>query len=207
MDNGMVPETLLVKAPLWHAEYRLIAAGLNNKMAIYSQRDPLWKNSIYAGGMTFGSAGCYTVAVAMVLSLAGYTDTPPEVAEKLRSVGCYVGANLSNPDRIPLAYPLMRYDGPVDVSKDGPLRWHKTKADIARFDSELAAGPTIIEVDFVPTTAEFNQHFVVALSRDGDDVIIADPWDGAETHLMQRYATTNWDFSRALYGMRLLRVK
>jgi hypothetical protein len=178
-------------------------------LTLYSQRDERWRYTYYAGGETFGSAGCYTVAVAMMLSLAGYTDTPPVVAEKLRAAGCYVGAMLAHPDRIPNAYPLMRYDGPVDVSKDGPLRWHDGGADIARFNEELAKGPIIAEFDFIPATAEFNQHFVVALryTDDGKDLVIADPWDGTETRLMLRYAQSSWELKRALFGVRLLRVK
>jgi len=180
------------------------------ELIMYSQRDPRWRNEVYAGGLTFGEAGCYTVCVAMMLSLAGYTDTPPEVAAKLREAGCYDNpqypANLTRPDRIVEPYPRMRYDGPVDVNKDGPLRWHDSAADMERFGIELAKGPTIIEADFRPG-GPLNQHFVVAesLTPDGD-LLIADPWDGTRTRLMERYAKDDWSLARALYGMRLLRV-
>lgn len=192
------------------AEWQLIACGYVEKphgITLYSQRDPRWRNEFYSGGETFGSNGCYVTCVAMVLSLAGYTDTPPVVAQKMREAGCFSGAYLTRPDRIPDAYPLMRYDGPVDVSKDGPLRWHKTKADVSRFLSELEKGPVIIEVDFKVSTAAFNQHFVVALRELDGDIEIADPWDGSKTMLMQRYAKDSWRYERALYGCRLLRVK
>lgn len=182
---------------------------LGPSLTLYSQRDPRWRNLIYAGGLTFGQAGCYTVSVTKILSLAGYTDDPPTVAAKLREAGCFSGALLGRPDRIPDAYPRMRYDGPVDVGQDGPLRWHHGVADMARVAAELERGPCIIEVDFVPPTAKFNQHFVVAerFTEDGEDLVIADPWDGCRTQLLTRYAQDHWDLSRALYGMRLLRVK
>ena len=178
-------------------------------LTLYSQRDPRWRNLVYAGGLTFGQAGCYTVSVTKILSLAGYTDDPPTVAAKLRDAGCFNGALLGRPDRIPDAYPLMRYDGPVDVSQDGPLRWHNGVADMERVKTELEKGPCIIEVDFVPPTAKFNQHFVVAerFTEDGKDLVIADPWDGTRTKMLERYAQTHWDLKRAIYGMRLLRVK
>ena len=190
-------------------EGRAYFKTLGPSLTLYSQRDPAWRNLIYAGGLTFGQAGCYTVAVTKVLSLAGYEDDPPTVAAKLHAAGCFSGALLTRPDRIPDAYPLMRYDGPVDVSQDGPLRWHNGVADMERVKVELAKGPCIIEADFVPPTAKFNQHFVVAerFTEDGKDLVIADPWDGTRTKLLERYAQTHWDLKRALYGMRLLRVK
>ena len=172
---------------------------LEPSVALYSQRDPRWRNLVYAGGLTFAAAGCYVTAVAMMLSLAGYEDDPPTVAAKLREANCFSGALLTRPDRIPQAYPLMRYDGAAI--------WHRIPADLGEFEIELSKGPVIIEVDFVPPTAMFNQHFVVAerLTPDGKDLMIADPWDGTRTNLLERYAKDSWDLGRALYGMRLLR--
>lgn len=178
-------------------------------LTLYSQRDPRWKDLIYAGDKRHGTDGCYVSAVAMILSLAGYADSPVVVAEKLRNVGAFSGAFLSKPEKIPDAYPLMRYDGPFDVSRDGPLRWHDGSCDLPRFMQELESGPLIMEVDFKHQTQEFNQHFVVAVRAldEGRDILIADPWDGTETRLMQRYAGADWDLKRTIYGVRLLRVK
>jgi len=171
--------------------------GPEQRITHYSQRDPRWRDVEYAGGLTFGAAGCYVTCVAMVLSLAGYTDTPPEVASKLHYVGAFVGANLSNAYRIPDAYPLTVWDGRHDW--DGP-------ADVDVVRAELARGPTILEVDYNETTATQEQHFVVAVGLVGDDIEIVDPWDGATTRLMERYALDHWDLARAVYGLRLLRV-
>lgn len=193
---------------VWKWEW--VEKAISPELACYSQRNPRWCDEIYAGGVTFGMAGCYTVAVADVLSLAGYTDEPPEVARKLRGAGCFVGANLSRPDRIPDAYPLMQYDGPVDVSKDGPLRWHDGPADMERVWAELRKGPVIMEVDFEPG-GEWNQHFVVAEEWDevANDILIADPWSGERVLLLKQYSPVwqHWDLSRAIYGLRLLRPK
>lgn len=174
---------------------------LGPSLTLYSQRDPRWRNLVYAGGLTFAAAGCYVTAVAMMLSLAGYDDDPPAVAANLREAGCFSGALLTRPDRIPQAYPRMRYDGAAI--------WHKVAADLEEFEIELSKGPVIIEADFIPPTAKFNQHFVIAerLTPDGKDLTIADPWDGTRTQLLQRYAQDHWNLERALYGMRLLRVK
>ena len=173
---------------------------LGPSLTLYSQRDPRWRNLVYAGGLTFAAAGCYVTAVAMVLSLAGYEDDPPAVAAKLRKAGCFSGALLTRPDKIPQAYPLMRYDGAA--------LWHKVAADMEEFKIELSKGSMIIEVDYQPG-GPFNQHFVLCLgwADDGKDLIIADPWDGVKTKLLTRYAQDHWDLGRALYGMRLLRAK
>jgi len=41
-------------------------------MTAYSQKDPRWRNIVFAGGKTLGAAGCYVTCVAMIASLAGY---------------------------------------------------------------------------------------------------------------------------------------
>ena len=171
-------------------------------MTAYSQNDPRWKDVVYAGGLTFGAAGCYVTCVAMIASLAGYTDTPPEFAAKLREVGAFVGALLSRPDKIPDAYPLLRYDGTVN--------WRNVPADLGILQDELNVGPVIVEVEFVPGGAQppDDQHFVVAemFSADGGDLVVADPWTGTRIKLLEKYAKVGWGLARALYGMRLLRV-
>ncbi len=171
----------------------------------YSQNDPRWKHLEYAGGTTFGRAGCYVVCAAMIVG-----EEPPTVAEKLREAECFSGNLLTKPQNIPNAYPGFKYDGPNDVSKDGPLRWHHGKADMERFHAELRKSPVITEVDFEPG-GEFNQHFVVCLEWDEvkEDILVLDPWTGTERFLLETYSVVwqHWDLARAIYGVRLLRPK
>jgi len=176
--------------------YRLTVEKIGG-VTLYSQCDPRWRNLVYAGGTTFCKAGCYVVSVAMMLSLAGYDDTPPNVAAKLRAANCFSGNLLTRPDRIPNAYPRTSYHG--------TYQWHDRAADMSRIRSSLKTGPVIIEVDFRPGL-KFNQHFVVAkrITTEGD-IIIADPQDGTRTKLMERYAQGHWDLARAIHGLRLLR--
>jgi len=179
-----------------------IAGGLEMPMTLYSQRDPRWRDQVYAGRMSFGQAGCYVTCVAMIASLTGSDDNPPVVAIKLREAGCFSGTYLSHPERIPQAYLGLQWDGLLD--------WRNQAADLMRLQVELAQGPVIIEVEFSPGGAAppNDQHFVVAESftNDGKDLYIVDPWDGARTRLMERYALDSWDLARAIYGARLLRV-
>jgi len=173
-----------------------------SSMTLYSQRDARWRDTVYAGGMTFGKAGCYVTCVAMLASLAGYADEPPEVARRLAQAGCFAGAQLSFPQRIPQAYPLLVWEGRRD--------WRNWPADLDWLRQQLDDGPVILEVEFVPGGAQppDDQHFVVAeaFTLKGDDLLIADPWDGSATRLLERYALEHWDLARAIYGARLLRA-
>lgn len=176
--------------------YRLTVEKIGG-VTLYSQCDPQWRNLIYAGGTTFCRAGCYVVSVAMILSLAGYDDTPPVVAANLRKAGCFSGNLLTRPQNISDVYSRVRYEG--------TYQWHAGPANMSRIRSSLESGPVIIEVDFRPGQ-ELNQHFVVAERiTPSEDIIIADPQDGTRTKLMERYAQGHWDLARAIYGLRLLR--
>jgi len=172
-------------------------------LTLYSQRDPRWGSYEYAPGRTLATHGCFITSVAIVASLAGYPDTPQDVARKLNAAGALVGAYLSRPDRIPNAYPELAWVGSLD--------WRRVPANLVRLRQELEHGPVIVEVDAHPGGAQppEDQHFVVALrfSDDGKDLVVADPWDGTETKLLQRYALDNWSLSRAIFGARLLRVR
>jgi hypothetical protein len=179
-------------------------------MTLYSQRDERWRYIEYAPGYTLGGSGCYITCVAMIASLAGSVEEPPQVANELRRVGCFGEADpelLTHPEKIPDAYPLLGFYGWYD--------WHKTQADKNLFFDELRKGPVITEVDFRPTTQKFNQHFVVALewNEEKNDVLIADPWDGTKCYLLERYRLVWYSlgvtkpFESAICGMRLLRPK
>ena len=80
-------------------------------------------------------------------------------------------------------------------------------ADLATLDHMLAHwGPQIIETEFRPggDRPPADQHFVLALAFTfgRGDLIIIDPWDGAQTHLLERYALDSWDLARAIFGVR-----
>lgn len=172
-------------------------------LTTWSQNDPRWKDEVYAGGMTFGRAGCLVVSVAMLASLAGTpAPTPVEVAAALRAVGAFDGALLSRPERIPQAIP--------QLSWGGALHWRDRAADRAVLEREIAQyGATICEVKWDPGGAppqDGNQHFVVVTALEGDEAWIVDPWDGQRKRLSQsRYVLSGWGVGRAIYGVRLVR--
>jgi len=170
----------------------------------YSQNDPLWKDLTYAGGTTFGSAGCFVVCVAM-LAQASEPDallTPPEVARALRDAVAFHGNLLSNPQRIPDAFPGLSWAGSVHYRTEA--------ADMEYIAAELVNGPVIAEVAFDPhKRPQESQHFVLIMSVDleADTAMIADPWDGELKELTtSRYALPGWKASRIITGLRLVRL-
>jgi hypothetical protein len=137
------------------------------ELALWSQRDPLWRDYIYGGGMTLGVSGCLVTCIAMLTG-----DTPEVCATKLADAGVLEGAYVSRPAKIIDAYPDMTYGGTV--------HWRDTAADLDSLAAWLEIGPVVLETEFDPGGAAppLDQHFVVALELDGDDLIIADPWTG-----------------------------
>jgi hypothetical protein len=170
----------------------------------FSQNNPQWKDLAYAGGTSFGSAGCFVVCVAM-LAQASEPDallTPPEVARALRDAGAFRGNLLSNPQRIPDAFP--------GLSWAGSIHYRTKAADMEYIAAELVNGPVIAEVAFDPhKRPQESQHFILIVSVDleADTAMIADPWDGELKELTtSRYARDGWKASRIITGLRLVRL-
>ena len=176
------------------------------EMVRYSQNDSRWARVVYAGGATFAESGCLVVVATMVASQVYPELLPPAMAVGLNQQGAFDGVLLSRPARIPLAFPLLRWDGYV--------HWRSTAADLARLAEEIVqGGPTIVELVWSPLDPrppqEGNQHFAVAVAVVGKDVAIVDPFDGQDKLVsLSRYAQpAGWSAARAIYGMRLLRVE
>lgn len=187
-------------------DLQVVADSQPDDLPHWSQNDPRWRDMVFAGNATFGQAGCYVVSIANLLArIAGYRDVPPLVAARLRAAGCFTSALLTNPERISRVYP--------DVRFVAMHRWHDRPAPVDVVVDSLASGPVILEVDFRPTTREFNQHFVLGLRYlpEFGDVLILDSWDGQECHLLDRYALVWYaqgrqsDLAHAICGMRVFR--
>lgn len=61
-------------------------------MIYYSQRDSRWKDDRF-GATTIGTHGCLITALAQLLLINGYDETPKTVNDKLRAVGGFTGPN------------------------------------------------------------------------------------------------------------------
>lgn len=184
----------------------------------YSQNDPRWRDLEYAGGTTFGAAGCFVVCVA-IMAQASEPDallTPPEVARALRDAGAFNGNLLSNLENVPVAFPEITLKSP---ETRGAIHYRDKAADMQYIASEMENGPLIAEVAFDPRKPvtwvdadgkrHWNQHFVLIVSADADNdtAMIADPWDGELKEITaSRYALGGWKASRIITGLRLVRL-
>lgn len=158
------------------------------EIVAYSQRDSRWASDLMMGSNTIGGWGCAMVACAMLASRNDATVTPKTLNQYLKAHNGYTEDNR-----------LIWASVPGLQFKDYHV-WRDIEANIPLFLEEVAKHPVIIQVDFRPG-GELNTHFVLALSSDGNDVDILDPWDGAKTKLLKRYAVSNWNLARAIYAM------
>lgn len=125
---------------------------------IYSQRDWRWTwKKVGFGKGRFGTIGCTVTALTGLLFIAGYDLTPPQVAEKLRSVNGFVG-DLILWSKIEKAFPKVKFI----------YRFYKY--DNTAVKNILAKGiPVLVEV-----LLSGSRHWVLFLG----DKMMSDPWVG-----------------------------
>lgn len=144
-----------------------------NLPAIFSQNDPAWKNT-RMGSMTIGEIGCLMTDVAMVLNLYGKRITPPQFLDQLNKNGGLSG-NYFVWGVVNKLYPDIKLGNVVGGLVD-PLTTNQMNTIRSKID---AGYPVIFQIDTMPATAQLDEHWVLAVDYDGDDFIVADPWDGA----------------------------
>jgi hypothetical protein len=145
-----------------------------NLPKIYSQNDERWKNKTLGTKGTIGAYGCLLTDIAMLCVYFGHDETPDTLNEKLKANGGYQDGNLYVWGALTKIYPDITYQGQV-LTPD-PLT--KTQMDFIR--SRIDEGyPVVLQIDAIPSTAQLDEHWVLAVDYDGDDFILADPWDGA----------------------------
>lgn len=142
-----------------------------------SQRDPRWKNiRLGTGSATIGQMGCLVTCVAMVAKYYGFDTDPKRLNEWLKAHNGYSNGNLLN------WYSLF-----IPVSTW--VECLRTPAPLERIDETLAKGePCIVWVDFDPSTAIEQMHWVLIIGKSGeDDYVMIDPWDGFVGSFKNRY--------------------
>jgi hypothetical protein len=180
-----------------------LAPPVSLGLKAYSQRDPEWASDLLgysSGRWTMGNGGCAVTSVAIVLSRAFPTLTPGILNAKLKEAGGFYGAELDW-SAVPEVAAGVRYvrrrdwNHPMTVSQLAEVEHY-----IQRY------GPVVMEVDYKPRVYGQQMHFVVATEWLGDDVRIIDPWDGAETKLLLRYADPDDTLADAIWGVRVYDV-
>jgi len=186
------------------ADLASVAAGLEGILqgepCQFSQRDPRWRDGLLGySHKTIGNYGCALCCAAMVASLVEPEITPATLNNRLKQAGGFYNQIVLRWRIVPQVVPGLTFDGRAD--------WRWGLADLEALRQELEQGPIIVQVDSHPG-GRLDTHFVLAIDVAGEsDLWVFDPWDGAEVRLLLRYAQRSWDLARAVYGMRLLRVR
>lgn len=157
----------------------------------YSQNNPLWKNKALGTQGTIGQYGCLISCVAMVSAYFGHDENPESINIYLTNNNGYVNGNLYIWNAVTKKYPDMVYQGIVRT----PDTLTKTQMDAIR--SIINQGfPLFLKIDVIPSTSKLDEHWVLGVDYDGDDIIIQDPWDGAEKRI------TSWGITpqKIIYG-------
>jgi hypothetical protein len=157
----------------------------------YSQRDDRWKNDLMVTA-TVGGQGCAITACAMLGNQYNPNITPKSLNAFLRTNNGYTPDNRVYWAAVGKLIPEMKFTH--------YYKWQDIRANLPLVLEELAKHPVILQVDFRPG-GDLDTHFVLALSGNEVDIDIIDPWDGARTKLLQRYAKEDWDLERAIYAM------
>ena len=141
---------------------------------IYSQNDNQWKNKTLGTKGTIGAYGCLLTCIAMTCCYFGHDETPDSLNEKLKANGGYLNGNLYVWGALNKIFSDIKYQG--QTSTPDPL----TTSQMNFIRSKIDAGyPVILQIDTIPATAKLDEHWVLVIDYDGDDFILADPWDGA----------------------------
>jgi len=175
----------------------------------YSQRDPRWADVPLGpdeGGGTLGSAGCAVTCAAMICTSVGCEVTPAELNEWLCESDGFAGLprNLLRWEKIQGFCPLVKWRGRVEW-QDRPA-----EVDVVRECLQFY-GPVVAQVDFDKEDRDVDEHYVVLLQDLGDDMLIADPWDGELVGVVERYYNPEWPapkgrIARVITGLRLLQA-
>lgn len=140
----------------------------------YSQNDARWKSKTLGSRGTIGDYGCLITDVAMMCTYFGHEETPETINDKLKRANGYVNGNLFVWGAISTIFPDIRYQGQVQTPD--PL----TKGQMDSIRKTIDNGyPVFLQIDTIPATSGLDEHWVLAIDYDGDDLIVQDPWDGA----------------------------
>lgn len=140
----------------------------------YSQNDSQWRIKTLGSKGTIGDYGCLVTCIAMVCTYFGHEETPSTLNDKLKNNGGFANGNLFVWGAITNIYRDIMYQGQVQTPDA------LTSAQMQKIKDTLDKGyPVIVQIDTVPATTSFDEHWILAIGYDGDDFIIQDPWDGA----------------------------
>lgn len=159
----------------------------------YSQNDPRWKHlNLGHGPRTFEEFGCLITCYAMMLSGFNEPMSPLELNEKIKKLPQF---GFSGSEVFFIA-PAKLID---HVKYWGNFTSHRAGVPFAGFDPNLIdkidtflgrGDAVLLQVDSEPTDPyhfETEQHWVLAIARQGNDYLVVDPIDGRSVSLLRKY--------------------
>jgi len=139
---------------------------------VYGQRDNRWNNILLGynsnSQYTIGLYGCLISCLGMIVH-----KTPDEVNTILKNNSGFVSGSgdfywgKCSALGLNQIYTSPSYDGPVTPQG-------MTKIKELLDDNH----PLLCEIDFNPATTSVEEHYVLLIGYDGDQIIAADPWTG-----------------------------
>ncbi len=184
--NVAFGETLWVKI---YSTRKPVSTGLTH----YSQNDPRWKHKILGHGpRTFEEFGCLITCYSMMLSGFKERFTPLQLNERFKRMTKF-GFSGSDVFFMAPAWSIghIKYWGNFTSHRSGVPHATFDNEIISRIDSFLQAGDAVLfQVDSEPADPynfQQEQHWVMALARQGNDYLIVDPVDGRTYSLLRKY--------------------
>jgi GH25 family lysozyme M1 (1,4-beta-N-acetylmuramidase) len=156
----------------------------------FSQRDPRWKDiKLGTSTSTIGGYGCLMTAGSMVARYYGVDTDPARLNQLLIDNGGYVNSQGGSTNANLFVFGVL-----TDIFPQVKMDWTNfidcsdIPAPLDKIDSLLLAGyPVIVQVDYNPSDADIDQHWVVIKGKRNGSYIINDPIDGLERTFESKY--------------------
>jgi len=160
-------------------------AGFKSIAPHFSQRDNRWGSAPLANmanAPSIGRWGCLMTCLTMIAASRGQSVDPGQFNQLMVQRGGFTNGYFTRWDALQVVYPNIIFDGKLDLGAD----------IVSRIDASLQAGrPAAVLVDFTPQNqySDNDQHWVLAVGRNGSDYLINDPWmlDGQPVSLLKNY--------------------
>lgn len=170
---------------------------------IIAQRDSRWSSILLGfGKSTIGQVGCVVSSISDGLLAAGYQDLTPDVINtKLKTVpGAFTGTTLNLIDWTKLQVVL-------PIQYVATYNYDTVPAPLDQLSQYLSQGMTVLLRVNAKAIGGTGDHFLRAISVQGSEVIVHDPWWAEEASITKRYTqgTVN-TAAEIILGFRVMKI-
>ena len=168
------------------------------KIEKLGQRDEEWsRKHLGYSNTSIGNYGCFLVCLCMQAKYYGYDYDPNSLNNRLKETGGFSN-DLIKAQGVLEAFPSWDYERIDCETSAAPIDRVKKRIDEGH--------PTIIKVDFVPSTAKKETHFCLVIGYTDKDLLINDPWTGEEYFLTGKYPHHNKTYDKPEHAIEGLRI-